>query len=345
MTRAGSKLKIALIGAGNSGSGKGLSAGFSSPENWGQQHARIFASRPDVDFCAIVGRNEDKTKARAEEFNTKGYTDIDLMLMREQPDLVSLCLPNQGHYEATLKVIRAGVPLLVEKPLVFDLKEADHLIQEAEKQNLFFAINLNHRYAKPVELAKQAIMDGKLGEPVFATWRFGGEGSQDHPFANLIETQCHGFDMLEHLCGPIQSVMAEMTDKTGKGFSTMVISLRFGDGTLGSLIGSYDSSYAYKDTHRVEVNGTDGRILIEDTVHEYSFQKSGSETAEVWRAGYFNDVDREFHRTFDKHMDDLLAAFRAGQQPPIHATAGRRVLKLAHAAIESFQTGRRVTVE
>ena len=44
------------------------------------------------------------------------------------------------------------------------------------------------------------------------------------PQANLIETQCHGFDMLEHLCGPIESVMAQMVDNlTGRGNSTMAI--------------------------------------------------------------------------------------------------------------------------
>jgi hypothetical protein len=32
-----------------------------------------------------------------------------------------------------------------------------------------------------------------------------------HPHANVIEAQCHGFDMFEHLCGPITSVMAHTT--------------------------------------------------------------------------------------------------------------------------------------
>ena len=53
-------------------------------------------------------------------------------------------------------------------------------------------------------MARAAIASGDLGDVVFATWRFGGEaGTSAHPHANLIETQCHGFDMLEHLCGPI----------------------------------------------------------------------------------------------------------------------------------------------
>ncbi len=82
------------------------------------------------------------------------------MLDREQPDLVSVCLPNEGHFEPTLRLIRAGVPLLVEKPLVFALEEADTLIAEAAARNLFFAINFNHRYAQPVRLAAGAIARG-----------------------------------------------------------------------------------------------------------------------------------------------------------------------------------------
>jgi len=59
-----------------------------------------------------------------------------------------------------------------------------------------------------------------------------------------------------------------------------------------------------------------------------------------WQAGYFNDIDREFHRTFDKHVDVLLEAFKHRQPPLIHAQAGCRTLELAYAAIESFEIGR-----
>ncbi|MBM7564925.1 Gfo/Idh/MocA family protein [Paenibacillus sacheonensis] len=329
MTTLGRKTKIALVGTGG----------------WGEQHARVLSAHADVELCAIAGRDPERTRKRAEHYGANAYTDIGEMLEREQPDLVSLCLPNEGHFEATLAVIQAGFPLLVEKPLVFDLREADRLLEEAEKRSLFFAINFNHRFAKPMQLAKNRIDAGGLGELVFGTWRFGGEGgSAASPYGNLIETQCHGFDSLEFLMGPIASVSAEMTDITGKGFSTMSIGLRFASGAVGNLLGTYDSSYAYSDTQRLEINGTQGRVLIEDTVRRFSFQAAGSETAEVWQAGYFNDLDREFHRTFDAHLNAIVAAFRSGGQPPVHAAAGMRALQLAHAAIRSQESGRRELV-
>jgi myo-inositol 2-dehydrogenase / D-chiro-inositol 1-dehydrogenase len=329
MISTGRKIKVCLVGAGA----------------WGRQHARVFSQRPDVELSAVAGRTLAKAQARASEFGLRAYINVPEMLAAEKPDLVSLSLPNLEHFEATMQVIEAGYPLLVEKPLTFDLSEADQLLAGAERRGLFFAINFNHRYAKPLRLAREAIQKGRLGELTHAIWRFGGEANvSPHPYANLIETQCHGFDQLEELCGSIDSVMAEMTDKTGGGYRTMALALRFASGALGSMTGTYDSSYAYKDTHRLEINGTRGRLLVEDTVQRFCFQNAGSETAEVWQAGYFNDFDREFHRTFDVHLDAVLEAFKRGDQPPVHARAGRRALQLAWAAVESFESGKRVTL-
>jgi myo-inositol 2-dehydrogenase / D-chiro-inositol 1-dehydrogenase len=324
----GERLRVAVVGTG---------------AWWGREHMRVFSERADVELCGVVGRTAERTQARAGEFGTRAYLDLDEMLDQERPDLVSLCLPNEGHFEPTLRVIEAGFPLLVEKPLVFDLGEADRLLDAAAARSLFFAINFNHRWARPVRLAAEAIGRGDLGQITFASWRFGGEaGTSANPNANLIETQCHAFDMLEHLCGPIDSLMAQMTDATGRGWSTMALALHFASGAVGSLVGTYDSSYAYPGTHLLEVNGTAGRLLVEDTVRRYTFTPSGSETSQVWEAGYFNDADRDFHTLLERHLDDLLAALRAGREPPVHARAGRRALELAYAAIRSFETGARV---
>ena len=319
-------LKIALVGTGG----------------WARQHARILSGRADVDFCGVVGRDFERTTARAREFNTRPYFSVAEMLNAQTPDLVCVCLPNQHHFEKTLEIIEAGYPLFVEKPLVFEIEEARTLLEAARERELFFGINFNHRYARPLQMAKSAIEAGDLGDLTFASWRFGGEGAQGHPHANLIETQCHGFDQLEWLCGPIISVMAQLSDRTNQGFSTLSVALEFESGAVGNLLGSYDSSYAYREAHRLEINGTRGRIVVSDTVREYQFQRAGDESAQVWQAGYFNDRERSFEQTFDAHMDAVLAAFRAGQEPPIHASAGYRALELAHAAIESHRAGRRV---
>jgi myo-inositol 2-dehydrogenase / D-chiro-inositol 1-dehydrogenase len=118
MTSTIQKIKVCLVGAGA----------------WGRQHARVFSERPDVELCAVAGRILEKTQGRASEFRLRAYTNVPEMLAAEKPDLVSLSLPNLEHFEATMQVIEAGYPLLVEKPLTFDLSEADQLLAEAEKR-------------------------------------------------------------------------------------------------------------------------------------------------------------------------------------------------------------------
>ena len=310
-------LRVAVVGAGG----------------WGEQHARIFAGRPDTELVAIVGRTPDRVARRAAAYGTTAYTDIEQMLAQARPDLVTVSLPNEGHFEPTLELIRHDVALLVEKPFVFNLDEADQLIDEAARRGLFFAINFNHRYAEAVQRAHGAIESGELGEIVHETWRFAGEANPgDSPHRNLVETQCHGFDMLEHLAGPISSVMAEMTNKTDEtAYNTVVIAVQFASRALGSLVGTYDSSYAYPDTQYIEINGTRGRAVIRDTVQELMLSTAGEETHRVWRPGYFNDLGRTFTNTFDRHVEDILTALRAGEEPPIHARSGRRAVELAAA--------------
>ena len=318
-------MRVAVIGAGG----------------WGEQHARVFSGRADTELVAVVGRTPEKTAARAARYGATAYTDLDRMLEAEHPDLAVVCLPNELHFATTLRLIEAGVPLLVEKPLVFDLGEADVLLAAAADRDLFFALNFNHRYAEPVQRARAAIEAGELGQVVFATWRFGGEGGAGGTAnANLIETQCHGFDLLEHLIGPITSVVAQMTATT----DTVALALEFANGAVGTMLGSYDSSYAYPDSQVVEINGTVGRAVIRDTVRELELSSVGDPVARVWRAGYFDDEGRSFVGTVDRHVDAVLAALRDGEPPPVHARAGKRALQLAHAAIRSHERGERVRV-
>jgi len=320
------KIRVPLVGAGG----------------WGRQHARVFSSRRDVDFCGIVDRNPERLMDSASRFGTRGYLEIGEMLDKERPDLVSLALPNLGHFAPVMQVIEAGFPLIVEKPLVFDLDEADQLLAAAAKRNLFFAIDFNHRYARPVQMAHRAIEAGRLGEITFASWRFGGDWEPNHAQMTLIESQCHGFDMLEFLCGPIASLFCALSDKTGNGFRSIALALQFLNGAVGTMVGGYDSSFAYKPAHLLEINGTAGRVLVEDTVQRFSLQLAGEETRSVWEAGYFNDSERNFYHLLDKYIDVTLDAFKHGAPPPVHANCGRRALQLALAAIQSFESGRRI---
>ena len=128
--------------------------------------------------------------------------------------------------------------------------------------------------------------------------------------------------MLEHLCGPIENVMAQMDDNlTELGNSTMAIAVRFffgGRESRGWL------ATRPMPTQTPIISRSTARMVgcwSRQTVRRYVFSKAGDEHSTVWEAGYFNDRGRAFHEMFDRYLDDLLVAFSNGEEPPIHAHA------------------------
>ena len=113
---------------------------------------------------------------------------------------------------------------------------------------------------------------------------------------------------------------------------------------MGSFLATVDADEHNRLSQLIEIGGTKGRILIEDNVRRYSFQEKGSDTEEVWQAGFFDDDGRRFNKNLDRYLDDMLPALREGRRPPVPAAEGLRALEIAYAAIESFETGRRVEV-
>ena len=314
---------------------------------WAREHARAYAASPIADLVGLRGRDPARVEQRAAEYGARPYTDLTEMLEKEQPEVVSICVENRAHYETTRAVLEAGFPAIVEKPFVIELDEARALLELAEQRGLFFAIVFNHRYAEPALRTKALLEEGALGDIVFASWRFSGNHDYefDHPHIQLIETDCHGIDLLQHTVGEIESVSAEMTDKTGKkGFGTLVLALRFVNGAVGSILASYDSSYAYPAANTLEINGRLGRVVTEDTVKRMVFNRVDDPVAQVWQSSYFDDEGRYFAGTLDRYIADTLGAFRRGAPPPVPARRGYDVLRVSYAAIRSFESGRRVAV-
>ena len=325
------KVKVCVVGSGG----------------WGFNHARAYYNNEKSVLCAVSGRSKNRTAARAEYFHVPGYTDVEEMLEKEKPDFVSVCLPAMDTFGTTMKVINAGIPLLVEKPIAYQLEEARAMIDAAQAKDLFMGIDFNQRFSIPARLARKAQEEGKLGDMNYAVWRFGHDwgDTMAHPHANLIEAQCHGFNFLEAFCGPIESVMAEMSDKSGKkGYSTFILTLRFVSGALGSMICTFDASGDYPLCQTIELNGRKGRVLIEDNAQKYTYQSIHSAMSESWAPGFFMDDERSFSHNTDRLIDATLSAFIKGEKPPVPAAEGLRALELAYAAIESYEKGIRVRI-
>jgi predicted dehydrogenase len=316
---------------------------------WGQSHLEAYRHNPHTELVAVCGRDPARAGAAARRYGAQPYTNVDEMLAEAKPDLVSVILPDEAHFDATLRVLEAGVHCFAEKPLALDRQEALALLAAAWRRGVRFGINFNHRYSTPLQKAHRYIEEGKLGTPAYVLWKFTGGHFPERqaPLHHLLYMQCHGFDMLRYLGGPLRDVGCVTSSPRGDATqTTAMVTVTFASGAVGALIASIDGSYADTHVHEVECVGLGGRIRVTDVLRRFEYGPSGSRDAvEVWEPPFFADADRDFTATAARHIDAFVQALLDGSPVPVPAEDGFAALQAGLAAIESAQSGQRVPVD
>jgi predicted dehydrogenase len=97
----------------------------------GKFHAQKYAKIPGCELVAVVDSRQDVADAVAQPLGCRAVTDYRELL--GQVDAVSIVVPTQAHYAVCIEFLRAGVHVLVEKPMTTTLEQADELIAERQK--------------------------------------------------------------------------------------------------------------------------------------------------------------------------------------------------------------------
>lgn len=117
-----------------------------------------------MEIVAICDLNPTNLQKAQEKTGAKPYTNLDDMLKFENLDCVSVCTPNGYHYENAKKILRAGINVIIEKPLTLSYKNGKKLIDYANsKGKKVFLIHQN-RFNPTIQCVKKAIDDGAFGK-------------------------------------------------------------------------------------------------------------------------------------------------------------------------------------
>jgi predicted dehydrogenase len=114
--------------------------------------AKAKASAPDYDIPADRAYGSYKEMAEAE---------------RKRPDpvdFVSVATPNHTHFEIAKTFAEAGFNVVCDKPLTFDLAQAEELLKVVEKTGVVFAVTHNYTGYPLVRQAREMVLNGELGE-------------------------------------------------------------------------------------------------------------------------------------------------------------------------------------
>lgn len=135
-----------------------LRAGLVGLGVMGRNHARILAGLEEVDF---VGVADPAAVAHPEN---KFWTTPDLEELLDQGlDYAVVATPTTQHLEVAMRLVAAGIPALIEKPLAGSNLAAQEIAAAFADQGLLASVGHIERYNPAVSEAQKRISDGQLG--------------------------------------------------------------------------------------------------------------------------------------------------------------------------------------
>jgi predicted dehydrogenase len=122
------KLKCAVVGVGY----------------LGKFHAEKYAALPGCELIAVVDVDQEAAERIAAIYGAKASTDYKQIL--KEVDAVSIVVPTTYHHAVAKDFLKAGIHVLVEKPITVTVEEADELIAIAKEKSLILQVGHLERF-------------------------------------------------------------------------------------------------------------------------------------------------------------------------------------------------------
>jgi predicted dehydrogenase len=338
----------------------------------GQIHARALAGLAESELVAVCDSQGERARDFAARYGARAFEDSGVMLAQAGLEAVCICTPHPLHREAALLAARAGVHVLVEKPMAASLADCDAMIAAAWESGVQLGVISQRRFYEPVMRLKAAIDAGKVGPPVLGTvlmlsWRDEAYYRSD-PWRGRLDTEGggvlvnqapHHLDLLRWFMGPVQQVTgacANLNHPYIEVEDTALAILRFRSGALGSILTSLSQRPGiYTKLH---VHGENGASVGVETDTGATFVAGMTGVVDpplndLWTIpgeeallSGFQAEDRERFAAVDPayhyhalQIRDFLCAARDGREPMVTAADGRAVVELFTAIYRSSQSG------
>jgi predicted dehydrogenase len=319
-------------------------------------HLEAIAALDDVELIGIGALTEEEVAPLAAEAGCPWFVDH-RELLALSPDVVVVCTPHPSHPALTIASLEAGAHVLVEKPLAVEAREADDMIDAAERSGRTLGVCFQQRFRPVIAAAHALIADGRLGDlirtsivdPLYrpnsyyraAAWRgtWIGEGG-----GVLMNQAPHTLDLLCHLAGSPARVwgVAQRRSQPMETEDTATALLEYANGAVGTIA----VSTTEPGIQRIELVGDRGRIeIVGETIAFHRFEPAVSEHLRT-ATGMFDAPASvaepvELPAGGGSHLDvhvDFAAAVRAGSEPRVPARSALCSLELANAIVLSSYT-------
>mgnify|MGYP005819628811 CR=1 FL=1 len=353
------RLRTALIGCGKVG----------------LTHAAALSALPESEFVAVCDADPGRAGAFATRYGARAYTEVGAMLAGSDVQAVTIATPHPLHAGAAIAAAKAGVHVLVEKPMAVTLDDCDAMLEAARDAGVKLGVISQRRLYEPVRRVKAAIDTGKIGRPVLGvfqmySWRDPAyyrsdpwRGRWDTEGGGVLVNQSpHQLDLLQWFLGEVEEVSGYWANLNHPGIEiedTAVAAIRFRGGGLGSIIASVSQRPGLFT--KVHVHGSNGASVGVETDRGATFIAGVSTIAEpplndVWTIpgeegllATFQAEDRARFTEIDAatyyhslQIAEFLRAIREDRDPLVTGAEGRKVVALFDAIYRSQRERRPV---
>ncbi len=210
------KLRALVVGCGRIGSEFGRLATLAGIHS----HAEAYARHPRTELVAVVDADARKARAAGRLWHVPSATDP-LPAVREfQPDLVSLCTPDETHFPLARDLVKQGGlrALLVEKPLALKSSEAAELVRLCRRHKVALGVNYLRRLSPAFQQIRDELRAGKHGKLVLARFTYG---------KGLVHNGSHALDLLRFWFGEPATLRVTSTTREPDGQRAFDAELRY----------------------------------------------------------------------------------------------------------------------
>jgi predicted dehydrogenase len=322
---------------------------------WGPNLVRNFAETPGARMVAVCDRRRERLAAAAQRHPTvRVCADPRDLIDDPAVDAVVVATPVASHFALAQAALRAGKPVLVEKPLTDTSDAARRLIDEAERRRLVLMVDHVFVYHAAVEKMRALAGAGELGELQYYDSVRVNLGLFQHDVDVLWDLAVHDLSIMDRvLARPPEAVSATgLANIPGQPVNIAYLTIFFQERLLGhvhvnwlapvkvrrTLLGGSRRMIVFDDLEASEkLRVYDRGVSVGAAPEEVYRMRVGYRMGDMWAPQL---VLREPLAAVTAHFVDCVTRPRA---PITDGAAGLRMVRLLEAASASLaQQGRLV---
>ncbi|WP_207497244.1 Gfo/Idh/MocA family oxidoreductase [Aridibaculum aurantiacum] len=329
-------------------------------------HAPLLHYHQGFQLHGVYERSADN--ARLDYLGITRYTSLEDMLADEAIELVVVNTPNSSHYEYTKKALQANKHVVVEKPFVATVAQANEINELAFANGKKLAVYHNRRYDSDFLTVKKIIEEKRIGDVVEAEFHFDRFKQEISPKQHketpgdatgiVYDLGSHIIDQALYLFGMPEAVFADIfimrpISKVDDYFEILL----YYPGKRVRLKGGYQVKHPVPS---FIVHGTLGSFLKERAdVQEANLQAGLYKGPEGWGAepasakGILNTIAdgketlqqvETLTGNYTLFYDKIFEAIRNDAPVPVSAEEGKNVIAIIEAAFKSSNERRVITL-